>query len=91
MMQRIKLFLVLLVGCVSFCLSCNRDYRIAQARIVERRDIGNGKTRLSYLFKAGQTTIAGVKVVDAAVIVSSDSCTVEYKVSNPLENSLKLP
>ncbi|MFT4204319.1 MAG: hypothetical protein QM610_10455 [Chitinophagaceae bacterium] len=74
------------------CLSCkNREYRTTQARIVERRDVGNGKIRLSYLFKAGQTTIAGVKTVDNAVVVSSDSCSVEYKVSNPLENNLMLP
>ncbi|PZP52683.1 MAG: hypothetical protein DI598_00185 [Pseudopedobacter saltans] len=71
--------------------SCNHDYKTTQARIVERRDVGNGKIRLSYIFKTERTTIAGVKVVDASMIVPLDSCAVEYKVSNPLDNNLKLP
>lgn len=77
---------------ISLCMSCRREgYETAHAHIVERRDLGNGKVRLSYMFKAGQTTIAGVKVIDNAVVVFSDSCMVEYKASNPLENNLKLP
>lgn len=92
MMLKMKNILIVWVALCGLGFSCkNGDYKTTQARIVERRDIGNGKIRLSYLFKAGQTTIAGVKVVDNAVVVPSDSCAVEYKASNPLENNLKLP
>ncbi|WP_447640793.1 MULTISPECIES: hypothetical protein [Chitinophagaceae] len=89
-MKNPYVFLIVLFSL--FVVSCgNKDYRTAQARIVERRDMGNGKIRISYLFKAGQTTIAGIKIVDNAVVVTSDSCAVEYKASNPLENTLILP
>lgn len=93
MMLKMKNFFTAWVAIMCLLgIACkNGDYKTTQAKIVERRDVGNGKTRLSYLFKAGQTTIAGVKTIDNAVVVPLDSCEVEYKVSNPLENNLKLP
>lgn len=83
----LKIFFALFVTSFTLFACKDKDAVTTKAKVVERRDVGNGKIRISYIFKADQTTIAGVKVIDNKVL-NSDSIIVKYKKSNPQENKL---
>ncbi|QES90087.1 hypothetical protein [Rhizosphaericola mali] len=83
----LKIFFTLFLTSFSLLACGNKDIVSTKAKVVERRDVGNGKIRISYIFKADQTTIAGVKVIDNKVL-NSDSIVIKYKKTNPQENEL---
>lgn len=84
-MQRLILICALLG-----LLSCgDARYTETNGRIVERKDIGNGQIELSYIFKIGQTTVAGSKRIENKSI-PFDSVRIRYNKDNPLDNRLIL-
>jgi hypothetical protein len=83
----LKIFSALFFASCTLMACKDANTITTKAKVVERRDVGNGKIRISYIFKADQTTIAGVKVIDNKVL-NSDSIIVKYKKTNPQENEL---
>lgn len=92
MIQRIKqihtTYIVLLI-LSTIIISCKDQYQSTTAKVVERKEISADKIQINYIFKAGNTTIAGSKIVGNNTIIS-DSITVEYNKQNPLENELDI-
>ncbi len=83
--RKINIILTAIILLLSACE--NTNYKQTYARITERREIGNDKLQLNYIFKVGQTIIVGSKQVDNQSVLS-DSIKIRYNVENPLENQL---
>lgn len=86
-MKILPAFILLNIALASACH--DGKYVETYARIVERRDIDGGKLQLNYIFKVGQTTIAGSKKINNQSI-PRDSVRIKYNAQNPLENDLIL-
>ncbi len=79
---------VFLLAIIIFSLGCkNNIAKETKARITERRLLENGKLRISYIFKAGFTTVAGIAQVNNTIL-PVDSIKVVHSPKNPQDNSI---
>lgn len=86
-LQRTYIYLSALLAITA--ASCQQNYVDTTAKIIERNQINDTQIEVHYIFKAGNTTIAGTKNINNNTAIK-DSLPIHYNKNNPLENELDL-